>query len=428
MTQQFVIIGGKSLNGVVRAGGSKNAAFPLLAASILCSTSLHLENIPDIEDIQCFQQILDALGMTLARSHDGSVVFDAGSLESTQVPLELGSKIRGSYYLLGALLARFGEATISLPGGCDIGSRPMDVHIEVLSQLGYSLTIDSDRGTVRGQRKRTAREAYDITLPFPSRGATINLLLAASLMEDKRVIIHNANTSPETVSLETFLRNRGVSILGHGTADLEVVGIGQLAGGEGAVMPDKIEVGTLLCAGLITQGCVSVEGVQSNDLQPFLNKLVEIGYEPEVSGSRVTVAHTRPLRPVSVISGLVSPAIDADWEPPLTSLLCTIHGESLVQDRINPERHLRFLPELEKFGTRIEALDDQTARIFGGTKLHGGAVVAREIRGGAALTLAGLAAEGSSYISNVQQIDRGYERLENKLRLLGADIARSTVN
>ena len=424
MSEQFKIVGAKPLSGRVTVGGSKNAAFPLLAASVLCSTPLILDNVPNILDIKCFLSILSAMGAEITRFSDNRISINSSKISTTEVPVGLASQIRGSYYLLGSLLSKFGKAKICFPGGCNIGERPIDLHIESLSKLGHSFEV-IDNLLINAISLGQYEEKYHINLPFPSRGATINILLAIANRQNIRVLISNANTSPETICLCKFLQERGVFVSGLGTPELEVIGTSKLEGGSFSVPADKIEAATLICAGLITRGSVCIDGIISDDIQPFLEKLISIGYKPTVGESSVKVSHTEPLNVINIISGLQPPAIDADWEPLLASLLCTIQGTSIVQDKINPQRHARFIPQLKYFGADITIIDDQTALIKGGINFRGAIGKCEDIRGGAALTLAALAAEGCSEIRDVEQIDRGYEQLSLKLKTLGANIMRS---
>lgn len=423
MKSRFRIVGGSVLSGRLEVSGSKNAAFPLLAASVLCSTPLTITNLPDIEDIRCFLSILSSLGARIVRPSANVAVIDSSTIDRTVILPELGSRIRGSYYLLGALLARHGSATISLPGGCDVGERPMDLHIAKLSELGYVVQDVVAESLVTGHSTGLGAGNLEINLPFPSRGATINLLLATAL-RNASVTIRNANRSPECVNLQRFLVSRGVLILGLGTSLVKVHGQPVIIGGTASVSPDKVEAGTMLCAGLITRGAVTVERVDVDAIHPLLIKLQEIGCQCTWTDDSATISCAEPLKPVRIVSGLQPTDLDADWEPPLAAVLSTIPGDSVVQDTINPDRHARYIDGLRKLGARITVVDGQNAIIHGGGQLTGGEVHAREIRGGAALTLAALAAKGTTVVTGVEQIDRGYERLDQKLNHLGAGVNR----
>jgi len=420
----FVIEGGKPLKGIISAGGSKNAAFPILAAAILLDEPIQINNVPRINDVDCFIEILIEIGAKVDRNGENSIRIDPRTIHSKTVPTELGNKIRGSYYFLGALLSKFGNATIPQPGGCSIGERPMEQHFIALDKLGY--TFEEGEESTTGVRRNLLEKLTSIVLPFPSRGTTINILLAASLLEGHTTEIVNYNKSPETLSLIDFLSKSGALINQYGDR-IFITGRNRLSLEEFEIIPDKIEVATLLTAGLITKGSVTVDNVHLADVQPFLNKLTEIGFGYEVDGQKVTVKYREDLilKPVDVISGLNPEDIDADFEPILAALLCTVKGESKIQDDINPARHSKFIPYLNSLGANIIEISDVLATVNGGIEFKPGVGMAHDIRGGISQMLAMLATNGTSYLSNILQIERGYENIETKIKKLGGNITKT---
>lgn len=343
----------------------------------------------------------------------------------TVVPIELGGKIRGVLYFLGALLAKMGKATIPLPGRCDIGERGYKLHIDAMRQMGANVKVTSSGieascDTLRGKH---------IVLPFPSRGVTGNIMLAATgAIGD--TIIENANTSPEIINLGKFLINMGVEIEGIGTNKIIVHECSKqlsLLKKEIVIPPDKIEVATMLMAGIITHGQITVKDVVLDDLSDFIDYLYRMNINVSVDKNNITAKWSEDIRGTSVIIGF-PPAIDPDFEPIIASLLCTLEGKHRIHDSINPERHLRFLPELTKLGACIEILDNTTADIIGVPKLNGSMdLQGKDIRGAVSLVLAALSTKEPSIVYGIEQIDRGYEKLEVKLRQIGAKIQRINI-
>ncbi len=424
MPHCFEIKGGEKLSGKIEAGGSKNASFPILAATILLSEKVTIDNLPKIEDIKCFLQILKKIGADIRYINPNKVLIDPSGINNPHVPYNLGSQIRGSYYLLGSLISKLGEAIIPYPGGCDIGNRPMDLHIKSLKKIGVGFNI-TDK-TIAGILNDTNRKKLEITLPFPSRGATINIILASVLKKKETVKIINANYSPETNCLINFLKRAGSNIKRKNSAII-ITGVRNLKINKFSIIPDKIEVATLLSIGLITNGKVTVRNINIDDIDPFLDKLSEIGFKYEVKNTSITTLFSNNLKPIKVMSGLKAPCIDADFEPILAALLCTVKGKSIIEDEINPERHSNFIPQLKTMGAKIRTINDTKAIINGGIRFKSANVISNDIRGGASLILAALAAEGTTIINNIFQIDRGYENIEKKLSNLNAKIKRKKI-
>lgn len=421
--QTFEIEGGKRLEGTISAGGSKNAAFPVLAGAVLLDEPIQINNVPRINDVECFIEILGEIGAQVERVGENSVKIDPRTIHTSKVPTELGNKIRGSYYFLGALLSKFDNATIPQPGGCSIGERPMEQHFIALEQLGFKFEDNGESTT--GIKTTSTNEYSSITLPFPSRGTTINILLAASLQDGHTTEIINYNKSPETLNLVDFLVKSGASIDEYNDR-IFITGRDRLVLDEFEVIPDKIEVATLLTAGLITKGSVTVDNVHVPHVQIFLDKLNAIGFGYEVEDKKVTVRYKEglALKPVDVISGLNLNDIDADFEPILAALLCTVQGDSKIQDDINPARHSKYVPYLNSLGANITEDSQIRATIHGGTSFKPGIGVAQDIRGGVSQMLAMLSTGGASYLSSISQIQRGYENIDKKINKLGGKISR----
>lgn len=413
-------------------GGSKNASLPVIAATLLIDSPITIEGVPRIGDVETLLEILRELGVSV-RGQRGTLVIDSGPRRSAKISAELGSKIRGGYYLLGAL-AHTGDVSIPWPGGCAIGERPMDLHMAALRQLGADVTSDETGVRVRAKKLHGAR----IRLPFPSRGATINTALAASRAEGQTVIL-NANRSPEAVALIALLQDCGVPVETASTASgeyqLVIEGTRDLVPSNVPfqIPVDKIEAAVLIIAGLITGGRVSVRLARNEveSIAPFIDLLRRAGAPLDVameSGSQMALIgpglQTNDLNPVAVESGLTPPRIDADWEPPLAALLAACsRGDSVIDDPINPDRHARFLPQFANFGRRVTECSPTVAIVHGErTPVKPGCAECQDIRGGTALLLLALAASGISVLRNPGQLDRGYGDLPAKLVTLGARI------
>ncbi|MBE3590994.1 MAG: UDP-N-acetylglucosamine 1-carboxyvinyltransferase [Firmicutes bacterium] len=413
---RFLIHGGRPLKGRVRASGRKNAAVALLPAALLAEGPVRLENVPDIADVHTYVDILEAVGVDVRRPEPGVVEVDASSLAGRPAPYELVKKMRASYYLLGALLARTGRAEVALPGGCDIGTRPIDQHIKAFQALGADVTIE--HGVVRAEaaRLRGARIYLDIV----SVGATINAMLAASRAEGT-TIIENAAKEPHVVDVAILLNAMGGRVVGAGTDVIKVTGVPRLGAAEHTVIPDEIEAATYLMAAAGTRGDVVVEGVVTKHLEPVIAKLHEAGAQVEYDADWIRVRADGRLRAVSVKT-LPYPGFPTDAQQPMTALLSTAEGTSTVTETIH-EARFRHVDELKRMGTRIR-VEGRTAVIEGVERLSGAPVQATDLRAGAALVVAGLMADGCTEVSGVEYLDRGYERMEEKLRTLGARIER----
>ncbi|MBX6377135.1 MAG: UDP-N-acetylglucosamine 1-carboxyvinyltransferase [Clostridia bacterium] len=412
----FVIEGGRPLRGVVRVSGRKNAAVAVLPAALLAEGPSTIENIPDIGDVATALDLLRAQGASVEVPAPGTVRIDPTGLRDREPPAELAGQMRASYYLLGVLLARFRRAVVPLPGGCDIGRRPIDQHLKGLAALGARLEIAD--GRVRAEARRL--QGASIYLDVVSVGATINLMLAAATAEGTTVI-ENAAKEPHIVDVANFLNAMGAHVSGAGTDVIKVRGVKRLHGAEHAIIPDEIEAATYMFAAAGTLGDVLVENVIPRHLEPISAKLREAGVEVVENGEWVRVVATERPRAVR-IKTLPYPGFPTDAQQPATALWSIGRGTTLVTESIWEDR-FRHVPELLRMGARIE-VRDRTLVVEGVPRLRGVPVTATDLRSGAALVIAGLLAEGVTTVSRVELVDRGYEAMEAKLAALGAVIRR----
>ncbi len=425
MNQVFSINGGNKLEGVVEVGGSKNAAFPILAASILMDESVLVKRVPKIKDIMITLDILRSLGIQVNEVQNSEFNIVVPDKIKTTIPSELGMLIRGSLYFLGALLTKMKKAVIPIPGGCKIGKRGFSVHLDALKQMGAHVNVSSTEievscDTLVGQH---------IKLPFPSRGVTGNIMMVATRAKGITVI-ENADTSPEIVSMGSYLTNMGVKIRGLGTSRIEIEPINKpflISSGEFTIPPDKIGVATLLVAGLVTKGEITVKKVIVEDVKDFLGYLHKMNVPIIINKDEITVKWSKNIKGIPFVTGF-PPMIDPDYEPILIPLLSLLNGTHLVKDGVNEERHGCFLPELVKMGANITVVDNNTAYITGCDSLNARKdLYGKDIRGGVSLVIAALSASGNSIIHGIDQIDRGYERLEKQLQQIGAKIERKVI-
>ncbi len=417
----IVITGGRPLQGSVTISGSKNGTLPLLAAAMLAEGESVIENVPDIEDVRTMLQMLDALGVRTRFIGPGVLAIDAANLRSTEAPYQLVRKMRGSFYVAGALLARTGHAEVPLPGGCVIGSRPVDFHIQGFKALGAEVSEEAGVMKARARRLRGTRIYLDPRLR--SVGATINIMLAATLA-DGTTIIESASREPEIVSCAEFLRECGAQITGVGSSTLVIRGVDKLRGCRYRSIPDRMEAGTFMYAAAVTKGSLLLESVRPDHLTPVVDALrsagVTVGY-----GDDWLKVETRE-RPEAVdVMTAPYPGYPTDLQPNHGVMAALARGTSIVEETIFDAR-FNYTDELARMGANIKVVG-RAAIIKGVPELSGAPVEATDIRAGAALVLAGLAARGSTEISGTEFIDRGYERFVDKLRPLGAQISRSAV-
>lgn len=416
----YRINGGKRLEGAVTISGAKNAALAIIPAVILSGESCLLENLPEIEDVRIVEEILTSMGADISRTPDGSMRIDPSGISTFSVTGEMVSSMRASYYLLGALLGRYKKAEIALPGGCAIGQRPIDQHIKGMRALGADIVIRGGSVKARADRLRGA----EIYLDVVSVGATINIMLAAVAAEGQ-TIIANAAKEPHVVDVANFLNMMGANVKGAGTDVIRIQGGRRLHGCTYAVIPDQIEAGTFMIAAAATRGDVIINNVIPTHLEAISAKLMECGVTVTDGddGRDFFIRVSADKRPRAVnIKTLPYPGFPTDLQQPMMALLATAEGNSFIMENIF-ENRFNHVPELAKMGASI-SISSRTATVEGVEKLYGAPLCASDLRAGAALVIAALAAEGESTISQIHFIDRGYEFLEQKLRALGADITR----
>ncbi|MBQ2734371.1 MAG: UDP-N-acetylglucosamine 1-carboxyvinyltransferase [Clostridia bacterium] len=415
MTTKIKIRGGKALQGTVSISGMKNAALPILFATVLVRGACVLENLPQVSDITSTFEILRQMGAKITIRKNRSVRIDTAGIVQGSAPYELVRQMRGSTYLLGAELGRFGNATVGWPGGCDFGSRPLDQHMKGFEALGA--TVTTDRGYIHVSAEQ-GLHGNSVYFDVASVGATVNVILAAVLAEGTTVI-DNAAREPHIVDLANFLNSCGANITGAGTTVIKVHGVSELHGCTYTIIPDMIEAGTYMVAAAITGGNVKIRSVIPKHVETITAKLCEMGVEVEELDDAVIVKSTGELRNAN-IKTLPYPGFPTDMHPQFAPLLCLANGVSCVQEGIW-ENRFRYIDELRKMGASVR-MDGRTATFLGIEKLTGAPVEAMDLRAGAALVIAGLAAEGETEIGGVKYIQRGYEDLIGKLQKLGADI------
>lgn len=416
--EKLVIHGGKPLNGRIRVSSAKNAVLPIIAATMLASTPSRLLEVPHLEDVHTICEVISSLGVKVTvDDKKQEIIFDAATLTATEAPYELVRRMRASFLVMGPLLARCGEARISLPGGCAIGSRPIDLHLKAFEALGA--TIEMGDGYVHAKAPNGLK-GNQVYLDFPSVGATENVIMAASMAEGKTVI-ENAAEEPEIVDLVTYLNSMGANIRGAGTNIIRIQGVPELKGAVHTVIPDRIEAGTYLIAAAMAGGDVYVENALSEHLKPVVAKLKEAGVtvEEHIDGIRVISDGTLK---AADIKTLPYPGFPTDMQAQFMTLTTIAEGTSTVMETVFENRFMH-VDELKKMGAQIR-IEDRRAIVDGIKRLHGAEVRATDLRAGAALVCAGLAADGETKVTQLSHIDRGYDDLVGKLKRLGADIVR----
>ena len=414
---KYLIEGGHPLHGTIEISGAKNAAVAIIPAALLVDGVCRIENVPQISDVTLILQILRELGADVRTINRTTVEIDCSHIRNRQVPYELARKIRASYYLVGALLGRFGWAEVPLPGGCNLGGRPIDQHIKGFVAMGAE--VDVRNGLIYAQVPgRGCLAGGQVYLDIVSVGATMNIMLAAALAEGMTVI-ENAAKEPHIVDLANFLNSMGANIRGAGTDTIKIQGVDRLRGGSYAIIPDQIEAGTYMAAVAATGGQILVKNIIPKHMDCITAKLVEMGVEVEEREDTLLVRRSGPLQKANVKT-MPYPGFPTDMQPQITTVLCLAEGTSLVTESVWNNRY-RYVDELKRMGANIQ-VDDKTAVVEGVDHLTGAPIQACDLRAGAALVIAALAAQGESEISCVQYIERGYEDIVTKLQGLGATI------
>lgn len=412
---KFVIQGGTKLSGTVRIGGAKNATLALMPAALLASGTFCLRNTPDLRDVATMSSLLKTIGMKV-HLKDHILTLDTTGVNKYEAPYSHVKKMRASIYVLGPLVARYGRAKVSLPGGCAWGPRPVDLHIEGIRKLGAEVDVKRGYITASAGRLKGATIRFDVS----SVGATGNVLMAAVLAKGTTVL-ENAAIEPEITALARFLESMGAKIDGVGTHRLEIEGVDELHPADADTIPDRIEAGTFLVAGAITGGSVTIEGVEPEHISAVTEKLEEAGCKISAGESSMTLRADSDIRPVDV-SAAVYPGFPTDMQAQWIALMAIANGASVITDTIYFDR-FKHVPELVRLGADIE-MKENTAIVRGVKRLMGATVMSTDLRASASLILAGLVAEGATEVLRVYHIDRGYEAIEKKLGSLGARIER----
>ncbi|MTI70320.1 MAG: UDP-N-acetylglucosamine 1-carboxyvinyltransferase [Firmicutes bacterium] len=414
--ERLIIEGGYPLKGKIDVSGFKNAVLAIIPATLLAGDKCIIENVPLISDVYILKDIMTELGADVELKYNNIMEIDTSKIKECVAPYELAKRLRASYYLIGAALGRFKEAKVSYPGGCDIGTRPIDQHIKGFEALGSEVNID--HGLIKCRADKL--EGSKIYLDVVSVGATINIMLAAVLAEGK-TIIENAAKEPHIVDTANFLNSMGADVRGAGTDVIRINGVEELHGCTYSVIPDQIEAGTYMVAAAATKGDVIVDNVIPKHLESVTAKLKEIGVEVEEYGESIRVCAKEGLKGVT-IKTLPYPGFPTDLQQPMSVLLSVAEGTSVVTESIF-EGRFKYVDEIKRMGANIK-VDGRTSVIDGVKSLSGAKVSATDLRAGAACIVAGLIANGATEIENVHHIDRGYEKVEQKLINLGAKIRR----
>ncbi len=414
----FEINGQRKLKGVVSISGAKNAAVAIIPAAIVAEGVSVIENLPSIEDVTCLMRSLAKLGAKCTLTDESTLIIDARKVNSYIATDESVRKIRASYYLMGALLGRFGHAEVAMPGGCNFGERPIDQHLKGFRMMGAKIDTSDDRVIKLDVDGRL--HGANIYLDVASVGATINIMIAASRAQG-RTVIENAAKEPHIVDTANFLNMLGANVKGAGTDVIRIHGVDRLHGGEYTIIPDQIEAGTYMICGAITGGDVTVKNLIPKHMDSLTAKLEEMGCRVIEGDDYIRIIADGKLYPTN-IKTMAYPGFPTDLQPQFTALLTAAEGRSRVIENVWETRY-QYIEELKKFGANV-SVNGREAVVDGGKELKAAAVSATDLRAGAAMVIAALAARGTSTIDNIRFIDRGYANIEDKLRYLGADIKR----
>lgn len=404
------------LKGKVRINRAKNSALPILAASLLGTEDIILEDVPKLKDVEIICEVLASLGAKVEFLDEGVIKINSADINKYQTPYDLMSKMRASFLVMGPLLTRIGKTKTSLPGGCAIGTRPIDLHLKGFRALGA--TIDVDHGNIGAYAEKLVGDR--IYLDFPSVGATENIMMAA-VMAEGETIIDNAAMEPEIVDLANFLNKLGADVKGAGTSSIKIKGVKKLGGATHSIIPDRIEAGTFMVAAAITKGDILIENVITSHIKPVIAKLREIGCEVYENEDKVRVIGPKKLKATD-IKTLPYPGFPTDMQSQFMALMCVSEGTSVVIETVFENRFMH-VDELKRMGADIK-IDGRSAIIQGVDSLMAAPVKATDLRAGAALVLAGLVSDGITEIRDIYHIDRGYDRIEDKFIKLGAKIYR----
>ena len=411
--KKLIINGGNKLTGTIKIGGAKNSVVALLPAAILSKDKCNITNVPNISDVHKLNEMLTLLGANV-KYEKGIIEIETKNIKNIEIDEYHASSIRASYYFMGALLGKYHKAEIAFPGGCVIGSRPIDLHIKAFEKLGAKVKIKNNKYLITAKKLTGA----DIYLDFASVGATVNTMLAAVLAEGITKIF-NAAKEPEIENVADFLISMGAKICGVGTSTIIIEGVKELKSGTIEVIPDRIETGTYLMSGILLGKNLIIDGVNTKHLTAVIEKLKETGAKFKIEDRKIYVSAARRLKTVNVKTE-VYPGFPTDLGQPMSTLLTQCKGESLFQETIY-ENRMRHIPHLNEMGANIKTFDNN-AVIKGKTKLKGREVIATDLRAGAAMMVAGMIAKGKTTITNIEHILRGYENIVDKLSNVGADI------
>ncbi|MFO0840572.1 MAG: UDP-N-acetylglucosamine 1-carboxyvinyltransferase [Phycisphaerae bacterium] len=416
----FEITGGNRLRGSVRISGAKNAALPIMAASILCEGETILHDVPNVADVSFLAELLIKLGVDVSRRDDGALRLIVRDEMNSKAEYDIVRKMRASICVLGPLLAKRHQAQVSMPGGCAIGDRPVDLHVRAMRRLGADVELVA--GDIVGKAKKLRGAEMFLGGPFGSTVlGTANAMMAATLAQGVTVI-EMAACEPEVVDLANFLNKCGASIVGHGTPRIVIEGVKELRGCEYRIIPDRIEAGTMMVAAAVTNGDLTLQNCRVDHLMAFVDRLAAIGVQVERVEGGVTVSSARRLEPIEVTTQAF-PGFPTDLQAQLMTLLCLADGNSIITEKIFPDRFLH-VAELSRMGARLHK-EGPTVIVQGVKRLIGAPVMASDLRASAALVLAGLSARGVTRVNRVYHLERGYDKLDEKLRSVGADIQRA---
>lgn len=411
--KKLVIEGGRDISGTIKISGAKNSIVALIPASILTSGVCVITNVPDISDVRILIDMMRELGSIITFKNE-VLTIDNSNVQNKKITEEYAGKLRASYYFMGSLIGKYHEAEIAYPGGCVIGSRPINYHIESFKKMGINVKNVADHYIMKTDELKGNEFYFD----FPSVGATINIMLAAILAKGK-TIIYNAAKEPEIANVASFLNSMGAKVFGAGTSTIEIIGVEELHDGFVEVIPDRIEAGTYIMIGALIGNNLKIENIVEKHLESLLYKLKEAGVKYEINNNSIILSKVEHLKPVN-IKTTVYPGFPTDLGQPMSTFLTQCEGESLFEETIY-ENRLRHVPHLNSMGANIQAFDKK-AIIMGKTPLVGKKVKATDLRAGASMLVAGLIATGTTEIQNIEHLLRGYERIVEKLESVGVNI------